>query len=142
MSGNLKQSCMRVIVSLLALCGLRIARTASSNIRTVQKASARDCKERHFTQTRYARLFGPLNSDLGMVYYALVAFCATTGLTRAPLVRAALRGISASTVMMSLYLLWALQFRLRVRCAVCIKGHLVNILLMLALWRGDREHPG
>lgn len=135
MSGNLKQSAMRLLITLLALYGLKLSRTASSNIRHVHlEAETRDQQaQRHFTQTRYARLFGPLNSDLGTVYYALAGLCAATGLIRNRQVLSALRVTSASTVAVSLYLLWALFFRLRVRCTICIKGHIVNAVMFVTL---------
>ena len=135
MSGNLKQSAMRLLITLLALYGLRVARTASSNIRHVRKeaAAGNHRAKQHFTQTRYARLFGPSNSDLGMVYYALVALCAACGLIRQRLVLTALRLASAATLVVSLYLLWALLFRLRARCTICLKGHFLNAAIFIAL---------
>lgn len=140
MSGNLKQSVMRAIITLLALYGFRTSRIASSNIRGVQQeAEAGDRQARqHFTQTTYARLLGPLNSDLGTAYYAAVALCAATGLIRRRIVLSVLRLASAITVLVSLYLLWALFFRLRVRCPICIRGHIVNGAIFIALLRKSR----
>lgn len=128
---------MRALVTILAIYGFRLSRIASSNIRDVRgKAEAGDRQAlRHFTQTRYARLFGPLNSDLGTVYYVLAGLCAASGLIRNRLVLNLLRGASAATVLVSLYLLWALLFRLRVRCTICVKGHIVNGALLVALLR-------
>jgi uncharacterized membrane protein len=126
---------MRLIITLLALYGLRLSRTASSNIRHVHReAEAGDRRAaQHFTETRYARLFGPPNSDLGTVYYALAGLCAVTGIIRNRTVLTVLRLASAATVVVSLYLLWALLFRLRVRCTICIKGHIVNAAIFVTL---------
>lgn len=47
-------------------------------------------------------------------------------------------------IALSLYLLLALSFRLRVRCAICMRGHLTNLTLLallLRMWLRRRSGP-
>ncbi len=136
-----REPALRASLTLLALYGFTVARQASENIAEVghEAAAGDQDAKKHFTQTRYAHVFGPKNSDIGMLYYAAVALAATTGLIRLPLVLKLLRLASVTTVALSLYLLWALLFRLRARCPICLRGHAVNgTLLALLLQEHDR----
>lgn len=87
---------------------------------------------------RYARVLGLPNSAFGTVFYALwIAWLAAgkepAGL--APWIALA----TAAAFTMSLYLAWALIFRMRVVCRLCFAGHGINTaLLALAVafpWR-------
>jgi uncharacterized membrane protein len=121
----------RLLLVLLGIYGVRLSSTASGNIdATAARAAAGDIDaQRHFTQTRYARVLGPKNSDLGMVYYAVVAAAAITGAVRLRPIRACLRLASLLSLAMSAYLLYALV-RLRTLCPICLQGHALN----LATW--------
>jgi uncharacterized membrane protein len=132
----------RLLLVLTALYGLRLSRTASRNIdATAARAAAGDRAARdHFTQTRYAHVLGPKNSDLGILYYGAVAVAALTGATRLRPVRTALRLASLASLAMSAYLLYAL-IRLRTLCPICLQGHALN----LATWwllRLERQERG
>lgn len=131
---------IRLLTTLLAAYGLRLSLRSTENIvRLGQEAGAGSAEAaQHFTQTRYARVLGPRNSDLGMVFYSLVALSTLTGLVRRRSILGGLLVASGASVLMSLYLLWALVFRLRVWCALCMQGHGINIALfatLLRMWR-------
>jgi uncharacterized membrane protein len=131
----------RLIAFVLALYGFRLSRRSRQTIaRLGKEAAAGEIEvQQHFTQTRYARVFGPTNSELGEVFYGAAGLAAVTGLIRRrPILGPLLLGSTAS-VLTSLYLLWALFFRLRVWCAICMRAHIVNFslfALLVRMWRG------
>jgi Vitamin K epoxide reductase family len=127
----------RFILALLGIYGFRLSRRAGRTISSTAEQAARGDPraETHFTQTRYARVLGPKNSDLGMIFYGAVALTALTGTARRPGLHRILMLGSLASLAMSLYLLWALLFRLRVWCPVCMKGHALNLLTFLTLRR-------
>ena len=133
----------RTLLSLVAMYGFLVSHQATRNIKRVSdQARAGDSRaQEHFTQTRYARVFGVRNSDLGMVFYGALGVAASSGLLqRRWALRLALIGSSAS-VGLSLYLLWALLVRLKVMCRICLHGHASNLaafVLLLKLWH-DRD---
>lgn len=134
----------RVFAIALAGYGFALARKSTTNIaRLRREAEAGSVEAReHFTQTRYARVFGPRNSDLGMVFYTAVGVAGLTGLIRRRLVVVPLLLASAGSVVTSVYLLWALFVRLRVECRICLQAHVVNgglFVVLLKLWRDTRE---
>lgn len=132
---------LRLLTALLAAYGLRLSTTSTENIARIsdEARAGREEARRHFTQTRYARVLGVRNSDLGTAFYSLVTLSALTGLIRRPRILAALLAGSALSLLMSIYLLWALAVRLRVWCALCMQGHAVNIALFAVLLRMRRE---
>lgn len=133
----------RTLLLLVTVYGFLVSHRATRNIKRVSEhARAGDTRAQgHFTQTRYARVFGVRNSDLGMVFYGALETAALSGLLqRRWALRLALIGSSAS-VGLSLYLLWALSVRLKVMCRVCLHGHATNLVafvLLLKLWH-DRD---
>lgn len=133
----------RTLLSLVAVYGFLVSHRATRNIKRVsEQARAGDTRALgHFTQTRYARVFGVRNSDLGMVFYGVLGVAAFSSLLRRRwILRSALVGSTAS-VALSLYLIWALLIRLKVNCRVCLHGHAANAAtlgLLLKLWH-DRE---
>jgi uncharacterized membrane protein len=132
----------RLLAALVATYGFLLSRSATENIRRVHEQAQAGSSEAqaHFTQTRYARVLGPWNSDLGMLFYSAVALAALTGLIHRRRVLGFLLLGSGASLAMSLYLLWALLVRLRVWCAICMRAHLVNATLftmILRLWRRD-----
>jgi len=95
-------------------------------------------------QTPYARVFGLPNSLLGAVYYALliawvgwgtpVGFAASVG-DRTSIYRIGwlLITISAATVALGFYLIYALRRKLHVDCPLCYAGHAINLALFVLL---------
>lgn len=132
----------RLLTLVLAAYGLKLSRTGTENIRRLHREAEAGSSEarRHFTQTRYARVLGPPNSDLGQVYYVLVGLCALTGILRHRPVLTAVFVTSGSSVLMSLFLIWALLFRLRVTCKICFQAHAVNGALFALLMRMWLDH--
>ncbi len=134
----------RTLLVLISTYGFLVSRQATRNIKRVsEQARAGDTRAQgHFTQTRYARVLGVRNSDLGMLFYGALGVGAFSGLLRRHwALWSALIG-STGSVALSLYLLWALLVRLKVNCRVCLHGHAANLAtlgLLLKLWR-DREH--
>ena len=99
-------------------------------------------------QTPYARVFGVPNSLLGILYYvALIgwfflpnAWLVVHGWT-IPLARAALwllLPVSAATVALGFYLVYALRRILHIDCPLCYTAHAINlaifVLLLLSNW--------
>jgi uncharacterized membrane protein len=122
----------RLLLLILGVYGFRLSRAASATIeRLAHDAAGGDlAAAHHFTQTRYARVLGVKNSDLGMVYYGALALAAILGSFRNQYIFRVFRLGSWASLAMSAYLLWALFFRMRVVCPVCLKGHALN----LATW--------
>lgn len=95
-------------------------------------------------QTPYARVFGVPNSLLGIFYYLLlilwvawgtpVGFAASVG-DRHPVFRIGglLVAMSAATVVIGLYLVYALRRKLHVDCPLCYAGHAINLGLFVLL---------
>lgn len=82
--------------------------------------------------TRYASVFGLPNALYGMVWYVATA-CAGVSLLATGRVPFCLPliGIALGTVVLGVYLAWALLSRLRVACVLCFFGHGVNTALLL-----------
>lgn len=127
----------RLLLTLLGAYGYRLSRGASHTITRIgEEARNGDPAAReHFTQTRYARVLGLKNSDLGMLFYGALCAAAATGQLRKPVMHRVMLGASCASLGMSGYLLWALAFRLRVWCPICMKGHLLNVVTFLLLRR-------
>ena len=125
----------RLSLALLGIYGFFLSRQASRNVSSIaERAAQSDPRaQSHFTQTRYARVLGPKNSDLGMIFYGTVALTALTGTVRRPSVHRILILGSLASLSMSLYLVWSLAFRLRVWCPICMKGHALNLVTFLTL---------
>jgi uncharacterized membrane protein len=75
----------------------------------------------------YARVFLLPNSAYGIAFYAIWIAWAAAGMPTAwaGLVLAA----TAASFAMSVYLAWALIFRVKVICRLCFAGHGINALL-------------
>jgi uncharacterized membrane protein len=83
-------------------------------------------------QAPEARVLGPPNFIPGIAYYlALIALSWTAG--PASGWRTAAWVASWLTVLMGLYLVHALRFRLRVSCPLCMLGHGINLALAVCL---------
>ncbi|MEJ5296770.1 MAG: vitamin K epoxide reductase family protein [Armatimonadota bacterium] len=81
-----------------------------------------------------ARLFGVPNSVLGVVWYLLAASFAATALVTGSLpLPAALLALSTLTVVVGIYLIWSLRFRLQVHCWFCYLGHATNFIIFAGL---------
>jgi uncharacterized membrane protein len=128
---------VRLLLALLAGYGFELSRQGTQNIARLGRAAAGGDAgaAQHFTQTRYARVFGPRNSDLGMIFYGAVLLGAVSGATARSKVRYALLAASLVSVLTSVYLLWALFFRLRVLCPLCLQAHGVNLGVLALLLR-------
>ena len=86
--------------------------------------------------TPRARVFGPPNSVLGLVFYATLAIVAVRGDLDEPLVRLVSLGFSSVTVLLGLYLTYSLLFVTRVNCVLCFTSHAINLVLfVILLWR-------
>jgi uncharacterized membrane protein len=128
---------IRLLLTLAGIYGFRLSRQASETIdRIAAEARSGDAAaSTHFTQTSYARVLGVKNSDLGLLYYGAVAVAAAAGLVRFRTVHRSLSLGSWLSLAMSAYLLWALAFRLRVWCAICMRGHALNLITWWLLRR-------
>ncbi len=93
-------------------------------------------------QTPYARVFGVPNSLLGILYYLLVIGWTLWGqglLIHWGRVAVPFSGllvvISAATVALGFYLIYALRRKLGVDCPMCYTAHAINAaLLVLLIW--------
>jgi uncharacterized membrane protein len=97
-------------------------------------------------QTPYARVFGVPNSLLGIFYYLLVIAVFGPGMNLLVnfgykyrplfiLLRWPLTAMSAATVLLGFYLIYALRRKLGVDCPMCYTAHAINAaLLVLFCW--------
>ena len=125
----------RLLATVLSAYGFQLSWQSTRTIRRLHAEAARGNADAasHFTQTRYARALGPRNSDLGMLFYGALGIAAVTGLLRRRPVLDVLYYGSSLSLGVSLYLLWALAFRLRVLCPICLRGHLTNLAVFVLL---------
>ncbi|MBI4481619.1 MAG: vitamin K epoxide reductase family protein [Acidobacteria bacterium] len=87
---------------------------------------------RRIVDTRQARVFGIPNSLLGIFYYAFLLGAVVRGFQEPSLW--AFRTASAVTVGLGAYLTYALLFRLRIPCPLCLTSHGLNLLIFALLW--------
>ena len=94
-------------------------------------------------QTRYVGVFGIPNSVLALAYYLLLigwvlagprtAFGWAGRLTTLGFLAWALVAISAVTVILGFFLIYALRRKLHVDCQLCYTAHAINIVLFVLL---------
>lgn len=85
--------------------------------------------------TPYARVFGLTNATYGLVWYVLLAALATWALiTGELLLCVGLLVVAAGTVLLAVYLIWALLVKLETICPLCLLGHAVNASILGVLW--------
>lgn len=97
-------------------------------------------------RSRYARLFGVPNSLLGTVFYLAVIGWVMAGLEfqlpesgvgaslfMLALFAKSLLVASGATVIVGFYLIFALRWRLRIRCPLCYAAHAINLGIFLLL---------
>lgn len=84
--------------------------------------------------TRDARVFGVPNFVLGLIYYALVFLTALAGgpLSDSPAVQFLL-WISILVLILGVYLIYSLLFRIKIPCPLCFTCHGINTLIALLL---------
>jgi uncharacterized membrane protein len=83
-------------------------------------------------ETPYARVFGIPNSVIGLLFYALVVVvCVVSRRTGSKVLL--LYGLAASVMALpvSLYLAYALVYRLRRPCRLCFLSHAINLALVV-----------
>jgi uncharacterized membrane protein len=88
--------------------------------------------------TSYGRIWRVPNGLMGILFYLLVIASALIG--RRWLVNVAL-ATALLSLMYGLYLLYALVFRLKAQCPLCLLGHALNVLVgvLLLLLRNATE---
>lgn len=134
----------RLALAALSLAGLWAAVTMTGAFYGWWRGPARLVPERlcspraggclDILATRYARVFGPPNSSLGIAYYLLLLAVAAAGPARLPgALEAPLRAIAWGVVIFSVYLAWSLLFRLRTGCPICFLSHGINLAVALIL---------
>ena len=79
--------------------------------------------------TPQARVFGPPNAVLGLVFYVVLAAAALEGGLDEPSIRLAMLGATGATVALGLFLTYSLLCVIRVRCVLCLSSHMVNLAL-------------
>jgi len=85
--------------------------------------------------TRDARVFGIPNSALGVLYYGIVFLITFAGGWEADgLVHRLFLWISILVVLLSIYLSYALLFRIKIVCPLCFVSHGINVLIVLLLF--------
>src|SRR5438874_2630068 len=120
----MKQRLATVVVLACAGYGLQTSIRSSLLLRRLApRAAAGDAAAAaSVTQTPYARaILGRANSDLAIVYYAMVLALATSGALRRRRVLAITRVMAWVTTVFSGYLMHALFFRLHKSCPVCMR---------------------
>ncbi len=94
-------------------------------------------------QTPYARVFGVPNSLLGVFYYLILIGWALAppylavrwgaGTIPVLFLSWALIAVSAGTVLLGFYLIYALRRKLHTHCPLCYTGHAINAALLVLL---------
>lgn len=129
----------------LALCGLlnsvyftliyfRVVRPDNSMLPSFCRIGRGTCEAVVFT--RYGRVFGVPNSVLGIVFYLVIVDAGLSGIMGGHYGRLGI-ALTASilSVVLSIYLVWALLVRLRAVCVFCMVGHALNVgIAGLLLW--------
>lgn len=82
--------------------------------------------------TRDAKVLGIPNSTLGVLYYGIVFFITLVGGSDASsIANRPFLWISILVVLLSLYLTYALLFRIKIVCPLCFVSHGINLLIAL-----------
>ncbi len=137
-------SAARIVLALMALGGLWAAVTMTGAYYGWWRGPAWLVPERlcspkvggcmDILMTPYARVFGPPNSLLGIIYYALLLGLAVTGVTWLGSISViGLQLLAWAVVAFSLYLAWSLLFKLRTPCVLCFFSQTLNLLIALLL---------
>jgi len=88
--------------------------------------------------SRFARVFGPPNSALGIAYYGALLGLAGIGPGSLPhCLHTPLRILAWGVVAFSVYLAWGLLFKLRTGCPICFMSHGINLAIALLLTFGS-----
>lgn len=89
---------------------------------------------RSILDTPYARVLGLPNSVFGLAYYIAVIVAASCRLVRDEWIGLTLLAVvSVFAAVFSVYLAWALLFRVRVLCPLCVLAQVVNIALAILI---------
>lgn len=84
--------------------------------------------------TPEARVFGIPNFVLGLFYYLLLVFLAFLGgLNHTFVGFDILFWLSVFTVLLGVYLSYALVFKIKIRCVLCFVSHGINLLIAILL---------
>ncbi len=146
---NVESLTLRALVVILALAGLVDALYFTfayyGRIRKASWVPEILCAREGSTcvtvvQTPYARVFGVPNSLLGIIYYIFLIAWATVGfwpwlslsngaefLLRIPIF------VSAVTVILGFYLIYALRRKLHMDCPMCYTAHAINVAILVLL---------
>jgi len=99
--------------------------------------SAEENKCLNVLGTPYARVFWVPNSLLGVIYYlAILGLVAWGFLSYVPsLILNSYLGVAAFTVAFGAYLTYALFFKIKIPCPLCLTGHGINLAIAaIMLW--------
>ena len=83
--------------------------------------------------TDQARVFGPPNSILGQVYYAMLLGATAAGVLDTAPWSYGLLATSAVTVCLAGYLSYSLLWVLHVPCRLCLTSHAINVVIFVVL---------
>jgi uncharacterized membrane protein len=85
-------------------------------------------------QTPYARVFKVPNFVLGMIYYTVLIVLASSGwLTTVSYLAEAVGVIAWGTVLLGIYLTYALLYRVKIPCPLCYTSHVINLVLAILI---------
>ena len=129
---------MTLAIALLAAVGLAIAsyftavafRWTKPDVRWIPpscRLEERTCAAVVFTPS--ARVFGPPNSLLGQVFYAALLAGTVGGWVSDPRYWPLYLAAGVATVVLGVYLSYALLFVLRVPCPLCFVAHGINAVI-------------
>src|SRR5579884_238592 len=121
--------------TVLALEGVAIsARTLRRTRRLEVRRQAGDPRApEDVALTRRGHLFGVPNSQIALLYFAVIGLLSVTGLGDRKLIRLLTLLAGWTSLAVSAYLLYSLLFVLKHRCRVCIETHLLNLALTSVL---------
>ncbi len=119
------------LASYFTAVAYRWMRPDAAWIPTFCRMGEQTCASIVFTPS--ARILGLPNSVLGQAFYAALLGGTLLGLLDQPLLLALYRAGSLATVVLAVYLSYALLFVLRVPCPLCFASHGINAVIFVLL---------
>ena len=119
------------LASYFTAVAYRWMRPDAAWIPTFCRMGEQTCASIVFTPS--ARILGLPNSVLGQAFYAALFGGTLLGLLDQPLLLALYRAGSLATVVLAVYLSYALLFVLRVPCPLCFASHGINAVIFVLL---------
>jgi uncharacterized membrane protein len=118
------------LAAYFSLIYYHLVKADSGMLPRVCRLEERSCKT--VLETKYARVFGPPNSLLGVFYYVIVVVL-VGGNFLAGLIGIGLVAVAWFTVVLGIFLIYSLFFIIKIPCPICITAHAINLAVAILL---------